>query len=252
MSTNHRFFLANRFPKLISLPTSAIFVSGSSGITAILKYRSVNPINLITVNYDKIAYISSESEWKQLLTEYSSFFNGQLPSLPEQMCLQVNEIVPRYTASLGRIPESMIPRVKRELKWLEEFGVIILVDEPTNWNNWSVSLVISGSVSITNTSNKALKRERYQLLLIEEVLPKLTNAKYFTNVDITSAYWHIVFDEESSHLTALLYAKFRQDSWLFVRVKNQQTVYPTEATWRLTVEPSLTNGKATHAGPLRL
>ena len=40
-------FLANRFPRLISLPKSAIFVSGTSGITAILKYRSVNPIVLV-------------------------------------------------------------------------------------------------------------------------------------------------------------------------------------------------------------
>ena len=47
MSTNHVVFLANRFPRLISLPTTAIFVSGTSGITAILKYRSVNPIVLV-------------------------------------------------------------------------------------------------------------------------------------------------------------------------------------------------------------
>ena len=44
MSTNHVVFLTNRFPRLISLPMSAIFVSGTSGITAILKYGRVNPI----------------------------------------------------------------------------------------------------------------------------------------------------------------------------------------------------------------
>ena len=44
VSTNHMIFLANWFPRLISLPTSTIFISGTSGITAILKYRSVNPI----------------------------------------------------------------------------------------------------------------------------------------------------------------------------------------------------------------
>ena len=44
VSTNHVVFLANRFQRLISLSISAIFVSGTSGITAILKYRSVNPI----------------------------------------------------------------------------------------------------------------------------------------------------------------------------------------------------------------
>ena len=44
LSTNHVTFLTYRFPRLISLPTSTIFVSGTSGITAIFKYRSVNPI----------------------------------------------------------------------------------------------------------------------------------------------------------------------------------------------------------------
>ena len=47
VSTNHVTFLTNRFPRLISLPTSAIFVSGTSGITAILIYRSVNPIRFL-------------------------------------------------------------------------------------------------------------------------------------------------------------------------------------------------------------
>ena len=44
VSTNHVTFLTKRFSRLISLPTSIVFVSGTSGITAILKYRSVNPI----------------------------------------------------------------------------------------------------------------------------------------------------------------------------------------------------------------
>ena len=38
VSTNHLVFLANRFPRLISLPKSAIFVSRTRGIAAILKY----------------------------------------------------------------------------------------------------------------------------------------------------------------------------------------------------------------------
>ena len=45
VSTNHATFLTNRFSRLISLPTSTIFVSRTSGIMPILKYRSVNPIH---------------------------------------------------------------------------------------------------------------------------------------------------------------------------------------------------------------
>ena len=48
VSTNHVTFLTNKFLRLISLPTYAIFVSGTSGMTAILNYRNVNPINEIT------------------------------------------------------------------------------------------------------------------------------------------------------------------------------------------------------------
>ena len=44
VSTNHVFFPANKFTRLISLPTSTIFVSGTSDITTILKYRSVMPM----------------------------------------------------------------------------------------------------------------------------------------------------------------------------------------------------------------
>ena len=44
VSTNHMIFVNNRFPRLISLPMSANFLSGTSGITDILRYRSVNPI----------------------------------------------------------------------------------------------------------------------------------------------------------------------------------------------------------------
>ena len=45
VSTSHMTFLTHRFSSLISLPTTTIFVSGTSGITAILKYRSVNPMS---------------------------------------------------------------------------------------------------------------------------------------------------------------------------------------------------------------
>ena len=56
VSTNHVTFLTNRFPRLISLPTSAIVVSGTSGITAIIKYWSVNHIDLLNT-YDILSSI---------------------------------------------------------------------------------------------------------------------------------------------------------------------------------------------------
>ena len=45
--------LANRFPRLISILTSTIFVSETSGIMSILKYMSVNPIDQMNGSKDE-------------------------------------------------------------------------------------------------------------------------------------------------------------------------------------------------------
>ena len=37
VSTNHMIFLTNKFSRLISLPTSTIYVSGTSGIRALAR-----------------------------------------------------------------------------------------------------------------------------------------------------------------------------------------------------------------------
>ena len=49
--------------------------------------------------------------------------------------------------------------------------------------------------------NKAVKREHFQLPTLDDILPNLSNAKLFSTVDIRSAYWHVLLDEESSLLT---------------------------------------------------
>ena len=49
--------------------------------------------------------------------------------------------------------------------------------------------------------NKALKRERYPIPVIEDVLPELSKARVFTKVDAHNGYWHVILDEESAKLT---------------------------------------------------
>ena len=66
VSTKNVVFLANRFPRLISLATSAIFVSGTSGITAILKYKSVNPIVESSQRYIQCTKFSGKNMSKKI------------------------------------------------------------------------------------------------------------------------------------------------------------------------------------------
>ena len=58
-----------------------------------------------------------------------------------------------------------------------------------------------------------MKRERYQILVIYDLLPELMDARAFTKVDLASTFWHLELDHESSMLTtfATTYGRYR---WL--------------------------------------
>ena len=45
--------------------------------------------------------------------------------------------------------------------------------------------------------NKAIKRPHHCIPAIDEILPKLNRAKYFSIVDARSSYWNIKLDYES-------------------------------------------------------
>ena len=44
-------------------------------------------------------------------------------------------------------------------------------------------------------SNEALRREHFQLPVLEDLLSELLGARYFTKVDLSSAFWHFELDE---------------------------------------------------------
>ncbi|CAC5393269.1 unnamed protein product [Mytilus coruscus] len=47
-------------------------------------------------------------------------------------------------------------------------------------------------------------REHYKLPTLDDVLPKLANAKIFSRLDVREAYWHVKLDKESSDLTTMI------------------------------------------------
>ena len=57
--------------------------------------------------------------------------------------------------------------------------------------------------------NEALKRSDYQLPTMDEVLPKLANARIISKLDLAQAFWHCTLDEESSRYTTFATPKGR-------------------------------------------
>ena len=49
--------------------------------------------------------------------------------------------------------------------------------------------------------NKAIQREHYTLPILEDVLHDLRKSTVFNKAGLSSGYWHVKLDDESSYLT---------------------------------------------------
>ena len=104
------------------------------------------------------------------------------------------------------MPLSLRDDIKDELDYMESRGIITKLKEgePTVWVN---SLVYcrkpNGKLRICldpKDLNKAISREHHVIPTLEEILPKLSGAKYFSIVDVKCGYWNVELDQESSYL----------------------------------------------------
>ena len=104
-----------------------------------------------------------------------------------------------------RVPEALREPLKKELDALVQQGIIIKVDEPTDWVNSLVCVTKSnGTLRLCldpKDLNRAIKRPHHRTPTLDEVLPRLSDAKYFSIVDARSGYWNIQLDHESSLYT---------------------------------------------------
>lgn len=127
----------------------------------------------------------------QLIKEYDDVFEGDIGTLS---CIQRLEVDPSISPTMSpprRVPFALNSVLKEELERLTILGVIKPVDEPTDW----VSIVVratkpSGDLKICidpKDLNKALKRERYPIPVIEDVLSELSKARMFTKED--AQFW---------------------------------------------------------------
>ena len=108
-----------------------------------------------------------------------------------------------------RIPFALQDEVRQQVDQLVERGVLVKVEEPTEWvSQMAVTRKESdGSLRICidpQPLNEALMREHFKMPTLDDVLPQLYNAKVFTKLDVKEAFWHVRLDEESSRLTTMI------------------------------------------------
>ena len=83
---------------------------------------------------------------------------------------------------------------------MEDSDIITKVTEPTDWVN---SLVITekpktGKLRVCldpQALNKAIRRPHYPMRTLDDILPQLADAKFFSILDAHSGYWSIKLSE---------------------------------------------------------
>ncbi|XP_034243498.1 uncharacterized protein LOC117646566 [Thrips palmi] len=126
---------------------------------------------------------------------------------PYSVVLQ-KDAAPHAVTAPRRVSVQLRDDVKAELQRMVDMGVISPVDEATEW---CAPMVVvpkaNGSVRICvdyTELNRSVRRERYMMPAVDELLALLGNAKWFTKLDANHGYYQLVLTEASKKLTTFI------------------------------------------------
>lgn len=168
----------------------------------ILSYQTSLQMKLIKVEVDNFNLVAAMSTCAD---EFASVFDGKLGTLSGLQRLELKPNSCPVVMANRRVPLAVRPKLRAELDRLVDLGVITPVEEATPWVSQTVvAHKKSGAIRVCldpHDLNKCIVRERYTLPVLEDVLHELRDARVFSKADLSSGYWHVQLDEESSYLT---------------------------------------------------
>ena len=180
---------------------SVEFVVFEDNLTPLLGLKASTHMNLIDIcdsNFERVHNTNIENNFEDVL-------KGNLGKFAGKQHLNVDESIQPVIMPDRRVPISLRPKLKAELDRLVDQGVIIAQDEPTPWlSQLVVASKKNGDIRICldpKELNKALLREHFTLPILEDTLHELGQSRVFSKADLSSGYWHVVLDDESSKLT---------------------------------------------------
>ena len=140
--------------------------------------------------------------------KFPSLFQG-LGKFGEEYSIKMKQdFKPFCLSTPRRVPLPLQNEVIKQLKEMEDTGVISPVTSPTEWCSGMVVVPKkSGKIRICvdyTHLNKFVCRENHILPAVDETLAKLRNAKFFTKLDANCGFWQIPLCEQSKDLTTFI------------------------------------------------
>ena len=157
-------------------------------------YHSVTPESYDNAGLDKAA----------VLNDFADVFEG-IGLIPGECTIHIDPNAVPVVHPPRRVPFAIREALKKELDRMENADIIAKVTTPTKWVN---SLVVfekaPGKLRVCldpQDLNKAILRPHYPMRTLDDVMPQLSGARYFTKLDARSGYWAIKLENQSSFLT---------------------------------------------------
>ena len=188
--------------------TEFIVVEGKA--VPIIGSKTAQKMQLIEIRHDNIAALDSNQGLtkEDLKTKFPRVFDGGLGKFKgEPQHLEIDANIPPVKQYVRKVPIALKDSLQQELQRLEELEVICKVEEPTDWVSSLVAVKKpNGTLRLCidpKPLNCALKRSHYPLPVVDDLLPKLSNVKVYSVLDVKNGYWHVELDKKSSLLTTM-------------------------------------------------
>ena len=145
---------------------------------------------------------------ERLKERYAEIFKPELGTVKGVTAkLHLKDNVKPVFQKARPVPYALRPAVEKELKKMEDEGII----EPVEVSNWATPIVCvpktDGSVCVCGdykgTVNPAIQTEQFPIPTLEEIRGKVSTWKKFTKIDLRSAYQQMVLDKASQQLCTI-------------------------------------------------
>ena len=148
-----------------------------------------------------------------LIDQYKDVFEG-LGCLEGDYHIELDSSVSPVQHVPRRIPVALKEQLKVKLDSLVAQGIITPVTTPTPRISNLVAIKKPGKLRVCidpRDLNHAIRRPKYQMPILDEILPGLSNARLFSVLDAKDGFHQVKLDEESSSLTTFWspYGRYR-------------------------------------------
>ncbi|PFX33792.1 Retrovirus-related Pol polyprotein from transposon 17.6 [Stylophora pistillata] len=153
--------------------------------------QSIHSLN--SENYEPLSF-------DKLMRDFEDVFTG-LGCLPGEYDIEIDPDIRPVEHTPRRVPVALKAKLKEKIDEMEKQGIIVQENKPTDWISNLVAVQKPGKLRVCidpRDLNRAIKRPKYQMPTVDEVLPMLAKAKVFTILDAKEGFYQIKLGKENS------------------------------------------------------